>query len=172
MKHACSEVSYRHSLFSPLYCATPVHSSWAHTLRKPCTWYALKHTHKYTHHMHMYAYTHTHNHPQTPPPPPPPTHPPPPPPPPPPPTHTHLCLWSNEEQVEAEDVGWNTTLLCVVPKHTHTTTLGELAFLVVQVLCSTHTCTHTHTHTTHTHTHTHTHTCVHTRGGSHKMQLE
>ena len=46
-----------------------------------------------------------------------------------------MCLRSDVEQVEAVDIGWYHCIHGVVSKHTHSTTLGEFAILIVQILC-------------------------------------
>ena len=47
----------------------------------------------------------------------------------------YLCLRSDVEQVETVDIGWYHCIHGVISKHTHSTTLGEFAILIVQILC-------------------------------------
>ena len=42
-----------------------------------------------------------------------------------------LWFWPHKEEVEPPDVGGDVRVLCVVPKHPHSTTLGKLAVFVV-----------------------------------------
>ena len=47
----------------------------------------------------------------------------------------YLCLWPDVEEVEAVDVGRDVGIHGIVAKHTHSPALGELAILIVEVLC-------------------------------------
>ena len=51
--------------------------------------------------------------------------------------HAYLCFGSDVQEVESEDVCWDTRLLGIVTKHSNSTTLGKLAMalLVLEVLC-------------------------------------
>ena len=50
-----------------------------------------------------------------------------------------LRFWAHEQEVEAPDVSGNARVFRVVPKYPHSTTLRELAVLVVQILYNKHT---------------------------------
>ena len=47
----------------------------------------------------------------------------------------YLWLWSNTQQIEAENVGVETSHHGTITKHADTSTLWKLTVLIIQILC-------------------------------------